>query len=101
MESKLGQSVKMKLETNHSEGHKEYLLQRAKDYKSELEMMLGSTKNTALPGREYCKQCDPRFRVLQTPEKKQEITYCYNNNSVSTSFSKNLLNLSLDYSNLY
>ena len=69
MESKLGHGVIMKLETNHSEGHKEYLLQRAKDYKSELEMMLGSTKNIALPGREYSEHCNPRFRVLQTPEK--------------------------------
>ena len=65
MESKLGHGMIMNLENNHSEGHKEYLLWRAKDYKSEQEIMLGSTKNTALPGREYCEQCDPRFRVLQ------------------------------------
>ena len=34
-----------------------------------LEMILNSSKSNVLPGREYCKNCDPRFKMLSTPEK--------------------------------
>ena len=59
----------MSTENNNSEAHKLYLTQRAQAYKRELEMILNSSKSNVLPGREYCKNCDPRFKLLNTPEK--------------------------------
>ena len=52
-----------------SEAHKIYLLQKAQAYKLELDQILNSSKRKALPEREYCENCDPRFRILQTSEK--------------------------------
>ena len=52
-----------------SEAHKMYLVQKAQSYKKELESILNSSKNTVAPGREYCENCDPRFKVLSSPEK--------------------------------
>ena len=57
------------IKNNDSEAHKIYLLQRAQAYKLELDQILNSSKRKVLPGREYCKNCDPRFHLLQTPEK--------------------------------
>ena len=59
----------MSTENNNSEAHKLYLTQRAQSYKMELEMILNSSKSNVLPGREYCENCDPRFKLLSTPEK--------------------------------
>ena len=59
----------MSTENNISEAHKLYLTQRAQSYKMELEMILNSSKSNVLPGREYCENCDPRFKLLSTPEK--------------------------------
>ena len=70
----------MSTENNLTEAHKMYLTQRAQSYKMELEMILNSSKSNVLPGREYCENCDPRFDLLSTPEKKLEITYFYKNN---------------------
>ena len=49
-----------------------YLAQKAQSYKKELELILNSSKNTVAPGREYCENCDPRFKILSSPEKNQE-----------------------------
>ena len=46
-----------------------YLAQKAQSYKKELESILNSSKHTVAPGREYCENCDPRFKVLSSPEK--------------------------------
>ena len=59
----------MSTENNHSEAHKLYLTKRTQAYKRELEMILNSSKSNVLPGREYCENCDPRFKMLCTPEK--------------------------------
>ena len=32
-------------------------------------MILNSSKSNVLPGREYCENCDPRFKILSTPKK--------------------------------
>ena len=57
------------MENNDSEAHKLYLIQKSQAYKLELELFLNSSKRKALPGREYCENCNPRFKLLQTPEK--------------------------------
>ena len=57
------------IENSDSEAHKIYLLQKAQAYKLELDQILNSSKRKVLPGRVYCENCDPRFRLLQTPEK--------------------------------
>ena len=44
-------------------------MQKAQVYKRELELILNSSKQIALPGREYCENCDSRFKLLSTPEK--------------------------------
>ena len=59
----------MSSENNFTEAHKAYLTQKAQSYKMELEMILNSTKSNVIPGREYCENCDPRFKLLSTPEK--------------------------------
>ena len=59
----------MSTEKNFTEAHKAYLTQKAHSYKMELEMILNSSKSNVLPGREYCENCDPRFKLLSTPEK--------------------------------
>ena len=59
----------MSTENNFTEAHKAYLTQKAQSYKMELEMILNSTKSNVIPGREYCENCDPRFKLLSTPEK--------------------------------
>ena len=59
----------MSIENNHSKAHKLYLTQKAQAYKMELEMILNFSKSNVLPGREYCENCDPRFKILSTPEK--------------------------------
>ena len=59
----------MSTENNNSEAHKIYLTQKAQAYKRELEMFLNSSKSNVLPGREYYENCDPRFKLLNTPEK--------------------------------
>ena len=59
----------MSTENNFTEAHKAYLTQRAQSYKMELEMILNSSKSNVLPGREYCENCDPRLKLLSTPEK--------------------------------
>ena len=46
-----------------------YLAQKAQSYKKELELILNSSKHTVAPGREYCENCDPRFKILSSPEK--------------------------------
>ena len=35
----------------------------------ELDLILNSSERKAPPGRENCENCDPRFHLLQTPEK--------------------------------
>ena len=45
------------------------MVQKAQDYKRELELILNSSKITVPPGREYCENCDPRFKLLSSPEK--------------------------------
>ena len=35
----------------------------------ELDLILNSSKRKVPLGREYCENCDPRFCLLQTPEK--------------------------------
>ena len=57
------------IKNTDSEAHKIYLLQRAQAYKLEIDQILNSSKKKVIPGREYCENCDPRFRLLQTPEK--------------------------------
>ena len=57
------------VESNDSEAHKFYLLQKAQAYKLELDLILNSSKRNVPLGREYCENCDPRFCLLQTPEK--------------------------------
>ena len=57
------------VESNDSEAHKFYLLQKAQAYKLELDLILNSSKRKVPLGREYCENCDPRFCLLQTPEK--------------------------------
>ena len=57
------------VESNDSEAHKLYLLQKAQAYKLELDLILNSSKRKVPLGREYCENCDPRFCLLQTPEK--------------------------------
>ena len=59
----------MSLENDNSEAHKFYLAQKAQAYQMELEMILNSSKTNVLPGREYCENCDPRFKMLKTPKK--------------------------------
>ena len=59
----------MSTENNNSDAHKLYLTQRAQAYKREPEMILNSSKSNVLPGREYCENFDPRFKLLNTPEK--------------------------------
>ena len=57
------------VEGNNSEAHKLYLLQKAQAYKLELDLILNSSKRKVPLGREYWENCDPRFRLLQIPEK--------------------------------
>ena len=57
------------VEGNDSEAHKLYLLKKAQAYKLELDLILNSSKRKVPLGREYYKNCDPRFCLLQTPEK--------------------------------
>ena len=59
----------MSTENNLTEVHKMYLTQKAQSYKMELEMILNYFQSNVLPGREYCENCDPRFKLLSTPEK--------------------------------
>ena len=59
----------MSTENNFTEAHKVYLTQKAHSYKIELEIILNSSKSNVLPGRQYCQNCDPRFKLLSTPEK--------------------------------
>ena len=61
----------MSTENNLTEAYKVYLTQKAQSYKMELEMILNSSKRNVLPGREYYENCDPRFKLLSTPEKTQ------------------------------
>ena len=62
----------MSTENKISEAHKLYLTQRAQSYKMELERILNSSKSSVLPGREYCENCDPRFKLISTPEKNSK-----------------------------
>ena len=55
--------------SNNSMGETEYLKKRAQLYKQELDIILGHSKHQIPLGKEYCISCDPRFRLLQTPEK--------------------------------
>ena len=48
-----------------------YLIQKVQAYKKELELILHSSKNTVPPSREYCENCDPRFKLLNTPKKAE------------------------------
>ena len=57
------------VEGNDSEAYKLYLLQKAQAYKLELDLILNSSKSQVPLRREYCENCDPRFGLLQTPEK--------------------------------
>ena len=45
------------------------MAQKAQDYKKELELIFNYSKHRVLPGPEYCENCDPRFKLLSSPEK--------------------------------
>ena len=56
-------------ELHTSKGHQEYFIQKGKDYKAELEVILGNSRFQIPIGRENCAHCDPRFRLVLAPEK--------------------------------
>ena len=59
----------MVTEPHTSKGHQEYLTQRGKDYKAELEVILGNSRFQIPIGRDNCAHCDPRFKLVLAPEK--------------------------------
>ena len=50
-------------------GELEYLKEKAKLYKTELDIIIGKSKYQIPLGKEYCISCDPRFKLLMSPEK--------------------------------
>ena len=50
-------------------GEMEYLQEKAKLYKTELDIIIGKSKYQIPLGKEYCISCDPRFKLLMSPEK--------------------------------
>ena len=52
-------------------GEAEYLKEKAKLYKTELDIIVGNSKYQIPLGKEYCISCDPRFKLLMSPEKTQ------------------------------
>ena len=77
----------MVTELHASKGHQEYLTQRGKDYKAELEVILGNSRFQIPIGRDNCAHCDPRFKLVLAPEKtrnnmllRDQVTF--NNNHI-------------------
>ena len=50
-------------------GELEYLKEKAKLYKTELDIIIGKSKYQIPLGKEYCISCDPRFKLLMSPER--------------------------------